>query len=296
MSKTKMRTLDPVATKAADKEWYKTHDHPCKNSAEGKLWWKLYQAAQEAEKCNNPNATGASVAECKSNAAEEKEKKKEEQKKKTEAYNQAMLKKAQNSAADSQHQENKDTCALMSSNSILWEQTGSKTPPEPKQGIISEMRTFWASLNMRANTPDNEKAMIAVGHASGGYEWCSGTTDEAAVLTEAGIPASETDSPSLNDIAKAVEDGKGVIVSYDTRPVWGGRYLQRTTPAGHAVRVTGVERDIDGNITALYINDTGDGVAPKRVEAATFQQALNGFGGGRMASTDAAPFSAVTKP
>jgi hypothetical protein len=151
-------------------------------------------------------------------------------------------------------------------------------------------------MNISSTTPKNEKEMMAVGTASGGYRWCNGTTNASAVMTAAGLTSQTVSSPSLEQIASAVEDGKGVLVGYDTRPVWGGRYLLRLQPDGHAVRVTGVQRDDSGNITGFYINDSGDGVAPKLVPANTFQSALDGFQGGFMSETDASSFPQVSEP
>jgi hypothetical protein len=50
--------------------------------------------------------------------------------------------------------------------------------------------------------------------------------------------------------------------------------------------VTGVELDASGHVAAVYINDTGTGNSAQRVPASTFQGAMNGFGGGRMATSD----------
>lgn len=212
-------------------------------------------------------------------------------------YNSAMLAKAKTSVTFfSGHQTNKDTCALMSVNSVFYEQTGSKSPPKPHSTFFNTLEDLWAAINIAGNTPANEKEMIDIGHASGAYSWCSGTTDIAAVMNAAGIPSESVSSPSLETIAESVEDGKGVVVGYDTRPVWGGRWLQRTQPAGHAVRVTAVERDSNGEISAFYINDSGDGVAPKRVPADVFTKALDGFGGGVMAVSEEPLFTPVYPP
>jgi uncharacterized Zn-binding protein involved in type VI secretion len=153
-------------------------------------------------------------------------------------------------------QANKDTCAVMSTEGVVWQVTGKR---------ISE--------------PD----MQAIATKSGAYKACNGTTDESALLREAGIPAHEHSKPSLNDIRDAVREGRAVIVGYDTRATWN---WNSPDPAGHAVRVTGVEVDDHGNVTAVIINDTGNGQPNFRVPAETFQRGLDGWGGGRMATTD----------
>jgi hypothetical protein len=160
-------------------------------------------------------------------------------------------KRAEESAKYSQQQVSKDSCALMSTRSILLEKNG-KAP--------------------------SEDGMKTLGEESGGYRSCRGTSDEGAVLKKAGIPSTTYGKPKLSEIANAVDAGKTVVVGYDTRPVWG---LKDPDPAGHAVRVTGAERDKNGNVVALYVNDSGNGKAPEKIPAATFQKALDGFGGGR---------------
>jgi uncharacterized Zn-binding protein involved in type VI secretion len=153
-------------------------------------------------------------------------------------------------------QQNKDTCAVMSTEGVVHQSTG---------------------------TPIPEPAMQVIATGSGAYTSCNGTTDESAVMTAAGIPATEYQNPSLNDIAQAVREGRAVLVGLDARAIWpaGG-----PNPIGHAVRVTGVDVDGKGNITAFHINDTGTGRANQVVPAATMQTALNQWGGGRMATSD----------
>jgi hypothetical protein len=153
-------------------------------------------------------------------------------------------------------QANKDTCALMSTQGVLHQSTG-------------------VALS--------EPVMQVIGVASGSYTVCNGTVDEAAVMTAAGIPATNHSSPTLRDIAAAVAQDRAVIVGLDARPIWG---QANPTPLGHAVRVTGVEMDANGNPTAVHINDTGTGISNQRVPAATFQQSMDQFGGGRMAVSD----------
>jgi hypothetical protein len=153
-------------------------------------------------------------------------------------------------------QANKDTCALMSTQGIVQQATG---------------------------VSFTEGQMQLIGLASSAYAVCNGTTDEAAVMTSAGIPATLTHNPSLNDIATALGQGRAVIVGLDARPLWG---QANPTPLGHAIRVTGVEKDATGKITAVYVNDSGNGTSGRRVPAGTFQSSLNGWGGGRMATSD----------
>lgn len=128
-----------------------------------------------------------------------------------------------------------------------------------------------------------EAQMQAIGTASGAYTSCNGTTNEAAVMKQAGIPASTKSKPSLEDISAALREGKAVIVGLDARPIWA---QASPAPLGHAIRVTGVELDSAGKPAAVFINDTGTGIAGQRVPEVTFRSAMKGFGGGRMTTSD----------
>jgi len=153
-------------------------------------------------------------------------------------------------------QANKDTCALMSTQGIVQQATG---------------------------VNNTEPMMQVIGAASGAYAVCNGTTNEATVMAQAGIPATQQSNPSLNDIAQAVRQGRAVIVGLDARPIWG---VASPNPLGHAIRVTAVDVENSGNVKGVHINDTGTGTANQVVPSATFQNALSGFGGGRMATSN----------
>lgn len=191
-------------------------------------------------------------------------------------------------------QNNKDTCALMSIQSILLESKGA-APPEG----WSIKPSMWALHSPTSSeiiyTLKGNDDLIDIGAASGGYTPCNGTRNVAAVMTSLGIPATNTRKPSLEDFASALDDGKGVIAGYDARPVWYGTDKSKWSdqnPAGHAVRVTGVERNLDRSIRGFYINDSGDGTAGRFVQADTFQMALDGLRGGIMATSN----SPITSP
>jgi uncharacterized Zn-binding protein involved in type VI secretion len=153
-------------------------------------------------------------------------------------------------------QQGNDTCALMTTQGILHQATGIQK---------------------------TEVEMRAIGVASGAYTVGQGTTDEAALLNQVGIPATGVSSPSLQNIAQAIGESRAVIVAYDARPVWG---VVSARPLGHAVRVTGVDYDANGAVSGVHINDTGSGVADQEVPAPQFNQAMSQFGGGRMATSN----------
>lgn len=191
--------------------------------------------------------------------------------------------------AFSGQQHNKDTCALMSAQSVALEAKGS-APPEgwsanPSMWGSAQAGRHTPTLSEIANSLAGETDMIDIGKASGAYSPCNGTTDEAKVLTQAGVPATLVQRPSLADIGDALDQGKAVNVAFDARPIWYGSDQAQWPPQalGHTVRVTGVDRGVDGQVRGFYINDSGTGVACQYVPASNFQSALDGFGGGRMA-------------
>ncbi len=166
-------------------------------------------------------------------------------------------KRADFSKSTSPQQKKKDSCALMSVRSVLAEAT-----------IVGQ------KCLVKPANPPSEDQMAEIGTKSKAYVDCNGTTDESKIFEAVGIETISKSKPSLDDIAKALDEGKGVVVGYDTRKVWGGQAAKSPKPLGHAVRVTGVIRDPkSGKISSLLINDTGDGT-PKAVSAATFEEAL----------------------
>ena len=76
------------------------------------------------------------------------------------------------------------------------------------------------------------------------------------VLGRLGIDADVKEKPSVDDVAKAVESGRGVIACVRTGEFW-------EDPAydggGHAVTVTSVERGPDGDVVAFRVCDSGTG-------------------------------------
>jgi hypothetical protein len=60
---------------------------------------------------------------------------------------------------------------------------------------------------------------------------------------------------SLEGLTQAVEQEQYVIVVVDAGILWQDERYRR---AGHAVWVTGLERNIDGKVVAVYVNDSGN--------------------------------------
>ena len=90
------------------------------------------------------------------------------------------------------------------------------------------------------------------------------------VLGHFGIESDAYEAPEVNEVADAVESGKGVIAIVDAV-----EYNPDAFDEGlHAITVTSVERNPDGSITAFYVCDSGthgvDGC--KRVGVDTFEK------------------------
>ncbi len=128
--------------------------------------------------------------------------------------------------------------------------------------------------------------------------WYSGgtvATGQAAILTNNGVPATATPPPAggnqITDYQHAVAQGRGVIGRVDVQglPGW-------NQSGAHAVLITGMEYDDDGNLTHIRYSDTGIGVCDQRATVAQFQKAMDidtavstagGFALDGMTTTDA---------
>ncbi len=92
------------------------------------------------------------------------------------------------------------------------------------------------------------------------------------VLNHFGIESDIQIYPGFNDVADAVESGKGVIACVDTT-----EYDYEAFGEGqHAITVTSVEREPSGGIVAFYVCDSGsgDGEGCKRVDVDIMEKSL----------------------
>lgn len=113
-------------------------------------------------------------------------------------------------------------------------------------------------------------------------EKCGATRigDQIKVLRDFGIPAHAERRQSLEDLAAAVGEGRGVIIEANAGYLWNDRNHLEFGQANHAVVVTGVARDPgSGRIQGFYINDSGSGQAGHFTDAATMTHAWVDAGG-----------------
>jgi len=111
---------------------------------------------------------------------------------------------------------------------------------------------------------------VSKGATNGGSDGDNGQK----LLGDFGVPAERMPAAGpadLDAVKQAISERRGVVAFVDPHEISPGKY---PTPACHAVVVTGVELDEDGNVTAVFINDTGAGECGKKVPAAAFGSAM----------------------
>lgn len=96
----------------------------------------------------------------------------------------------------------------------------------------------------------------------------------ARLLSSLGVPAEAVPAsgvPTLDDIRQAIAGGKGVVATFHTAGIWPPEYGD----AVHATFITGVELDDQGNVVAVFMNDTGLGDCGRRVPANKLLAGMN---------------------
>lgn len=138
-------------------------------------------------------------------------------------------------------------------------------------------------INTSTSGNVSQEALLNQSMASGnatqvpGSLFQSGGTDPAgrqAILAANGVP-SHLEAGNMGNLQTAVSNGDGVIASVwaGNMPNWAGQGVAPGT-GGHAILVTGVEYDDNGNPTNVYINDTGMGQCGQKIPYNQFQNAL----------------------
>ena len=104
-----------------------------------------------------------------------------------------------------------------------------------------------------------------------------GTTPDQreAMLNDNGVPAEQVPG-TMGNLAQGVGEGKGVEADIWAGSIWPPSYGVQPGKGAHAVLVTGVEYDENGNMKNVIINDTGAGDCGKAYPADVFQKALMG--------------------
>lgn len=138
-----------------------------------------------------------------------------------------------------------------------------------------------------------EEIVCRFAEEAGWYDQQTGTLviDTGNLLEALGIPIERSFDCSIGDIAGALSNGDKVMVCLDASEIWNPyRELSTDLPleqndAGHAVWVTGLDREPDGSLKVI-LNDSGSGEGKMMaVDSADFMNAWQ----------DSACFMAVAK-
>lgn len=140
-------------------------------------------------------------------------------------------------------------------------------------------------VNQVADTPVTEDALLqsAIDNAwasdkngDGLIQFEDGGTlpeNQAALLQNNGIGASTMNVNAL-DLQTALANGQGAIVQLDAAVIWGGG---QPAESWHAVQLTGITYDDNGEIVSYTINDSGTGECAKEYDKKTFEDALKAY-------------------
>jgi hypothetical protein len=191
--------------------------------------------------------------------------------------------------------------------------------------VIGDMRRYAAFNHLQGDNPDHDSGDCgivscadvlnqfglrlteadAVAHAARCHELHtvpgrpdeSGWTfpaEQAAILTDYGVPAHAEEGQRVERLALAVQHGHGVIAIVNAGVLWSDPRALGHGAANHAVTITGIARDpYDGALLGLYINDSGNGQSGKFVSTHLMTSAFE-HEGGFCVVTDAARAADLT--
>lgn len=137
-------------------------------------------------------------------------------------------------------------------------------------------------ISVATGTTPTQEGLLNQSMANGdanqvpGNLFASGGTDPASrqnILANNGVASTQVPNDAGN-LESAVAGGNGVIMSVwaGNMPNWAGQGLAPNT-GGHAIVVTGIEYDDDGNPVNAIINDTGVGQCSRSVPFSALQGA-----------------------
>ena len=132
----------------------------------------------------------------------------------------------------------------------------------------------------KENVTEADIINVAMAHNDCDYHFLKlpedngGATSEQIqdILSHVGIESTVLGLPSIEDVARNVEAGHGVIAGVDVSEFWDDSHCEGL----HAVTVTSAERDSAGNVTGFYVCDSGTGGIDgcRRVDAGVLDSAL----------------------
>jgi hypothetical protein len=138
-----------------------------------------------------------------------------------------------------------------------------------------------------------ENACLEVALENGWYDEGTAPGDVGKILGEYGIDYHVSHDNSLEDLAKEIDQGHGVVVGVESDVLWFDDLGMGR--ANHAICVTGYERTEDGRIAGVYVNDSGEpSGACRYYDADQFSLAFVDAGGMVVATDQPAPGLAST--
>lgn len=100
------------------------------------------------------------------------------------------------------------------------------------------------------------------------------------ILRDYGVPAHSGHDESIEQLAAAVQRGRGVIVAVNAGVLWSDPRVLGHGQANHAVTITGIAREpFDGALQGFYINDSGNAHSGQFVNAHLMTTAFVDTGG-----------------
>lgn len=98
----------------------------------------------------------------------------------------------------------------------------------------------------------------------------TGAASRQGLLNEYGVASSVINNPSKEDLATALKENKGVIASVEAGTLWGSP----RPIGGHAIVISEGDFNEHGELTHVYVNDTGTGQQGRRLTTAEIMQAM----------------------
>ncbi|MCM1541016.1 MAG: hypothetical protein NC121_07125 [Blautia sp.] len=119
----------------------------------------------------------------------------------------------------------------------------------------------------KTNAPGSVNRLCETGHLNPASNGATSPADRKAILDHFGIDSGifemkrdargMVSSDNAAAIAQYVSEGRGVIISVHAYALWHGKKNSKND--FHAITVTSVEKDAQGNIAGFYVCDTGIG-------------------------------------
>ncbi|MES9946309.1 MAG: PAAR domain-containing protein [Candidatus Thiodiazotropha sp.] len=137
-------------------------------------------------------------------------------------------------------------------------------------------------INQATGANLTENGMMATHVGPGPYTTSTGGTGPASrstILTNNRV-TNTTQAATLDNLGLAMSRGQGVVAGVDAAALWPTTVGSTPSPGSfHAVTVTGVEYNDNGDVTHVIINDTGTSTANcgMRVPVATWNNATNAY-------------------